>query len=150
VTQIKETFSNLDHFFITMTEGYVLLYGRREAGGPTERGYGPGRTWVGTLLMPLALLGSPAALSSNGLNQIGFGAVSMGMGGADIAVSRDTSALNVNPAGLTQIDDRRLDLITAVAYTGNVHHKDSFGNDTGTDREYAVLNDAGAAARLGD
>ena len=44
-----------------------------------------------------------SAHATNGINLIGFGAESTLMGGADVAVARDTSALNTNPAGLTQI-----------------------------------------------
>lgn len=44
-----------------------------------------------------------ACLATNGLSLIGFGTESVAMGGADTAVARDTTALNTNPAGLTQL-----------------------------------------------
>jgi hypothetical protein len=47
------------------------------------------------------LFTSLAAHATNGINLIGFGAESSLMAGADVAVARDTSALNTNPAGLT-------------------------------------------------
>ena len=46
---------------------------------------------------------SASAPASNGLNLIGFGTESVLMGGADVAVARDTLALNTNPAGLARI-----------------------------------------------
>ena len=48
------------------------------------------------LILLAGLLLPAAAVATNGLNQIGFGTESVGMGGADIAVARDTSALNTN------------------------------------------------------
>ena len=64
--------------------------------------------------------------ATNGLNVIGHGAESIAMGGADLAISRDTSALNLNPAGLTQIGARELDLIGVVVHSDPIRHKDSF------------------------
>lgn len=75
----------------------------------------------------LGLTAGPCT-ASNGLNLIGFGAESIGMGGADLAVARDTSALNTNPAGLTQIKDRLLNTTGAIVYARDVSHGDNFGN----------------------
>lgn len=55
-----------------------------------------------------AAAGDPA-FATNGINLIGFGAESTLMAGADIAVARDTSALNTNPVGLTQIRGQAFD-----------------------------------------
>ena len=49
----------------------------------------------------LCLVSSNPIGASNGLNLIGFGAESYIMGGADLAVARDTTAMNTNPAGLS-------------------------------------------------
>jgi long-chain fatty acid transport protein len=86
------------------------------------------------LLFLFVLLSSTAQTSfaTNGLNQIGFGTESVGMGGADIAVARDTSALNTNPAGLSQIKNNLIDLNGAIVYTKNIKHKDQFGCQPGT------------------
>ena len=43
------------------------------------------------------------AVASNGLNLIGYGAESVAMGGADVAVAADTLALNTNPAGIARL-----------------------------------------------
>jgi long-chain fatty acid transport protein len=76
------------------------------------------------------------ALANNGLNMIGFGTESVGMGGADVAVARDTTALNTNPAGITQIREKAFDGYAAVAYATDVAHADSLGNDQTVDNRY--------------
>jgi len=90
------------------------------------------------------------AIATNGLNQIGFGAESVGMGGADIAVARDTSALNTNPAGITQINGALADMNAAIAYTGNIKHEDQFGNNEGNSNETPVLGSVGYARKLSE
>lgn len=72
-------------------------------------------------------------MATNGLNLIGFGTESVTMGGADIAVARDTSAMNTNPAGLTQISDRMVEFYGAVGKTLDAGYRDSLGNDPGAD-----------------
>ncbi|RMF86974.1 MAG: hypothetical protein D6739_02410, partial [Nitrospirae bacterium] len=57
----------------------------------------------------LVLLATPAG-ATNGVEQTSFGARSAGMGGADYSVASDTTAMNSNPAGITQINRKRLDL----------------------------------------
>lgn len=104
-----------------MTERDVVAAGTK----PLDRGeiFGPARrirlssarslplnrkALPGALAALLLLTGQ--ALAANGLNPIGFGAESVGMGGADLAVARDTTAMNTNPAGLAQLPGGRLDL----------------------------------------
>ena len=43
------------------------------------------------------------------MSAIGFGAESDAMSGADLAVARDTAAMNANPAGVTQIPGNALE-----------------------------------------
>ncbi|MCB1797298.1 MAG: outer membrane protein transport protein [Gammaproteobacteria bacterium] len=88
--------------------------------------------------------------ATNGLNQIGFGTESVAMGGADIAVARDTSALNTNPAGLVQIKGALADVNSAIGYTGNITHKDAYGNDTQNVNRFPLLGNLGYAQRLDD
>jgi hypothetical protein len=77
-----------------------------------------------------ALLWLPAAASANnGLLFIGFGSESLGMGGADTAVARDTTALNTNPAGLAQLGGGALDAYGGMSYAVDVGHRDALGND---------------------
>ena len=48
---------------------------------------------------------SPAvAQATNGLNLIGSGGISTALAGADTAVATDFSAMNTNPAGMSQIE----------------------------------------------
>jgi long-chain fatty acid transport protein len=100
------------------------------------------------LAFVLALITPTATYATNGLNQIGFGTESVGMGGADIAVARDTSALNTNPAGLSQIEEALADTNFAVAYTGNIRHEDQFGNDKNNSNKYPVLGSLGYVRQL--
>lgn len=95
----------------------------------------------------LCLATSPA-LATNGLNLIGFGAESLLMGGTDLAVARDTSALNTNPAGLTQIVHRVLDSNLTAVYAIDVGHRDRFGSDVEVENDVIGLGGFGYAQRL--
>lgn len=107
------------------------------------------RFWISVVVAAgFSLSLAAPALANNGLNLIGFGAESITMGGADLAVARDTSALNTNPAGLSRIADRQLDLHTTVAYALDVRHQDGFGNDEGVSNRYIALGNVGYARRL--
>ena len=90
------------------------------------------------------------ALAGNGLNLIGYGAESVLMGGADVAVARDTSALNTNPAGLAQIRGQAADLFGAIAYGSDVRHLDGFGNDRNVSNRLIPIGGMGYARRIGD
>jgi long-chain fatty acid transport protein len=94
------------------------------------------------------LVGASVAHAGNGLNDPGFGADSMGMGGADLALSRDTAALNINPAGLTQIKNGALDLNLEPFYFVDTSHRDAFGNDTKIDNPVGTLASGGYARRI--
>lgn len=89
-------------------------------------------------------------LALNGLNQLAFGARSVALGGADIAVAQDTSALNTNPAGLSQIRGSTADFNLAAAYAGDVGHKDRYGNDVRNANTFPVLGGGGYATRWND
>jgi long-chain fatty acid transport protein len=59
-------------------------------------------TAAGAIL--LAVLALPASLSAtNGMYMVGYGAETVGRGGANLAISDRSMALNFNPAGLTQL-----------------------------------------------
>lgn len=98
----------------------------------------------------LAGLACNPALANNGLDLIGFGAESAGMAGADIAVARDTSALNTNPAGLTQIRGRALDLTAAAAYALDVGHNDGYGNDARVSNHWIPIGNLGYAQSVSE
>lgn len=96
----------------------------------------------------IILITAGTALANNGLNLIGFGAESVAMGGADIAVARDSSALNTNPAGLTQIAGKQLDIHTAVAFPLDVRHQDIFENNTEVSNRHIVFGNIGYTQHL--
>lgn len=96
----------------------------------------------------LVLMGSPAASATNGINLIGFGAESTLMAGADIAVARDTSALNTNPAGLVQIRGQAFDGFTSVLRTLDLSHQDSLGNNEHASNRYTLLGGGSYATSL--
>ena len=98
--------------------------------------------------MAALLLAPSQAHATNGLNLIGFGAESIAMGGADLAVARDTTATNTNPAGLTQQQGQRLDLIGAAGYAINIRHQDQLGNDVSTANRWIYAGEFGYAQRL--
>lgn len=87
-------------------------------------------------------------LASNGLNLIGYGAESVAMGGADVAVAGDTLALNTNPAGISRLGPRALDIHNALAHALDVSHADGFGNDQSVSNRFIPLAGVGYVSRL--
>lgn len=96
------------------------------------------------LVAALVLIGG-AAQAGNGPNVVGFGAESVALGGADVAVSRDTAALVLNPAGLTQLGAPQLDTYLVPFYGVQLAHSDSFNRQTDVDNPLGVLAGAGYA-----
>lgn len=88
------------------------------------------------------------AWASNGLLFIGFGSESLSMGGADVAVARDTAALNTNPAGLARIDGQALDSYATLTYAVDAGHRDARGNDTRVSERLTPTGGIGYARRL--
>jgi long-chain fatty acid transport protein len=97
----------------------------------------------------LCLLPVPAH-TANGLSAIAFGTESVAMGGADIAVARDTAAMNLNPAGITQLPGNALDMYGGIVYPVSVSHRDQYGNDLDVSNRYVILGGGGFTHRLGD
>lgn len=95
----------------------------------SHRGTSPAVRFRNGLATAILIATSHPALAGHGLNLIGFGTESIGMAGADYAVARDTAAVNINPAGLTQISQRSIDTYLEPFYTGQTGHSDDFGND---------------------
>lgn len=86
--------------------------------------------------------------ATNGLNLIGYGAKSDGIGGADIAVSDDFSSMNINPAGLSRIRLREAGL--SISYLKpNLDHS-GFGVTISGEDDPILLPDFGTAYRLND
>lgn len=123
----------------------------------TSTGEGEGMLGIGGHLLTarwvlaVGLLAGPwPAHATNGLNLIGFGAESIAMGGADVAVARDSAAMNINPAGMTQIQGGRLDLYGAAAFLFGVRHRDAFGNDAAVENTPQAFGNVSYAARAGE
>ncbi len=79
------------------------------------------------LVAALPLVSAPV-WANNGVEQTSFGARSAGMGGADYSVASDTTAMNSNPAGITQVNRKRMDVGIGVILP-NQHFRNEL-NDT--------------------
>jgi long-chain fatty acid transport protein len=88
-----------------------------------------GGSQLRTTLAFAAMAAAFPSIASNGLTLIGTGTESVGMGGADVAVARDTTALSTNPAGLSQLAGWAHDGFFSMAFATDVAHADQFGND---------------------
>lgn len=110
----------------------------------------PGLGWTAFGILCLLLLPPRHAAATNGLNVIGFGTESEGMAGADVAVARDTTALNTNPAGLTHLGGSALDAYSGAAFSVDVRHQDRFGNDRRVSNWVVGLGGFGYARQRGD
>jgi long-chain fatty acid transport protein len=109
------------------------------------------RSWIGVAGAAVACVAAAgSAHASNGLNMLGFGTESVGMGGADTAVARDTNALNTNPAGIAQIKERAFDGYFSVAHALDVAHADALGNDRLVDNRFIPLVGFGYTAPVGE
>lgn len=108
-----------------------------------------GNAGAAVLAVVLGLAAGRAA-ATNGFNLIAYGVEATAMGGADIAVARDSWALTSNPAGLSQIDTHALDMAAVVLYATDITHRDSYGNDAGVMNEWIPAGQFGYAQPLGD
>jgi long-chain fatty acid transport protein len=70
------------------------------------------------------------------------------MGGADVAVARDTCALSTNPAGLSQLAGWAHDGFFAAACARDVAHADRFGNDSPVDNWAVPIAGGGISKRI--
>jgi long-chain fatty acid transport protein len=107
-----------------------------------------GRRFQAHFTLIALTLGAPA-FANNGLNLIGFGTESTLMGGADTALARDTTSLNTNPAGLTQIRRRAFDVYSATAFALDEAYADQFGNDQNVSNNVIPVGGGGYAQRIG-
>ncbi|GAC1626973.1 MAG: outer membrane protein transport protein [Nevskia sp.] len=93
---------------------------------------------LGVVLLYLSAACSPA-WAGNGLNVTGSGAQSLGMSGADIAVPGSSTAVNSNPANLTEIPGQRLDLAIEPFVTYGYFHQDDLNAKHKSDQPYGAL-----------
>lgn len=103
--------------------------------------------FISSFALIFIALSFEAAYATKGTNLLGFSAVSNAMGGADTAVLLDTSAINSNPALLSQISSLRADL-TVSYMLPNLHHADIFGNDIDGENDNFLLPHFGYANKL--
>lgn len=100
-------------------------------------------------LFAFFLLGATTqAQAGYGLNSPAKGAQSAGFADAVLAVTNDTDALNINPAGLSAIEASRFDAMLEPAYWLS-HHKDDQGGKSHPRRELAIAT-GGYAQRLNE
>ncbi|MBN2646054.1 MAG: hypothetical protein JXR59_11360 [Desulfuromonadaceae bacterium] len=74
------------------------------------------------------------ARATNGMNMIGYGAVSSAMGGADLALVDNVTAMNINPAGLSGCCEGEISVGDSLMQPRN-HHQDQHGNDLLADEQ---------------
>lgn len=100
------------------------------------------------VLVPILLLALDLpAFATNGLNLIGYGARSTSLGGAFTAVSDDTASINTNPAGLTQIQSRSLELSLDFSVP-SLDHGDVFSGVVSGPRKLVFVPWLGYAQKL--
>lgn len=91
----------------------------------------------------MLLLCAHSASAGYGLTQASFGVESVGMAGADLATTDNSVAVNINPAGLSQVANRQIEVIVNPYYSMRTGHSDGFGND-----QYHLDNPLGTAFAL--
>ena len=107
--------------------------------GDRER---PERQWVTRWAFGLAFLSLlvPAVCqATNGLNLIGSGGISSALAGADTAVATDFSAMNTNPAGITQITGTQAGFSVTVLKP-ELHIKNSVNDKNGENQPLVLPN----------
>ncbi|MCA1793987.1 MAG: outer membrane protein transport protein, partial [Desulfobacteraceae bacterium] len=65
---------------------------------------------AGLISLVIILLYPVTVCANSGMQNIAYSAKSAGMGGTSIAVGDDTSVMNTNPAAISKIDGRRIDM----------------------------------------
>lgn len=70
-----------------------------------------------------------SAFATNGTQMIGYGSKSVGMGGADLAIANDATAINANPATITGLKSE-IDF-DFTAFGPQVHHTDAASDTDG-------------------
>jgi len=87
------------------------------------------------MLLFVMLVGfSTTAWATNGMNMIGYGAVSSAMGGADLALVDNVTAMNINPAGLSGCCGSEISVGDSMLQPRN-HHQDQHGNNLLADEQ---------------
>jgi long-chain fatty acid transport protein len=74
------------------------------------------------------LLAVRTSNASNGMNMIGYGAESITMGGADLAITSSPSAMNINPSGIGRCTRPEVSLGVGLMRP-SLSHEDALGNN---------------------
>jgi len=77
------------------------------------------------------------AWATNGLDSTAFSARSAGMGGVDLAIANDATAINTNPAGLTLLSGHRLDIGSALMVP-SVHFTNGLNDEDGEAQPFVL------------
>jgi long-chain fatty acid transport protein len=83
-----------------------------------------------TVALALVVMVAAPALATNGMETTASGGRAAGMGGVDIAIATDATAMNTNPAGLTQLLGHRIDFGAALLIPV-LHFKNDLNDDDG-------------------
>jgi long-chain fatty acid transport protein len=84
---------------------------------------------VSIFLAGFSVIAAQTAQAANGMNMIGYGARSTAMAGADLAITDEPAAMNINPAGLGWCERPEFDF--GVSFMNpSIRHTDQLGNDS--------------------
>lgn len=103
--------------------------------------------WALCLLL-LSLLLPEIGLATNGLNLIGSGGISSALAGADTAVATDFTAMNTNPAGMTQIRGESAGFSLSVLKAELTHRDIQNGNNKGSESDPLLIPNLGYVRHL--
>jgi long-chain fatty acid transport protein len=96
----------------------------------------------------LGLLAPTVSQATNGLNLIGSGGISSALAGADTAVATDFTAMNTNPAGMTQIRGESAGFSLSVLRAEVTHRDIQNGNNKGSESDPLLIPNLGYIRRL--
>jgi long-chain fatty acid transport protein len=82
------------------------------------------------LALAIVALAAPVAHATNGMETLAWGARAAGMGGVDLAIATDTTAINTNPAGLAQLTGHRIDFGGSALFP-TLHFKNDYNDEDG-------------------
>lgn len=95
------------------------------------------------------VLVSAVCWAGNGLSVTGYGAESSAWGGVDIAIAKDYTALNTNPAGMAQQSTRVFDVFLTPFYSRN-QHTDQYNGKRTVNKPVNAITGAGYLQPLFD
>ncbi len=94
-------------------------------------------------------LTSATSWAANGLSVTGYGAESSAWAGVDIAIAKDYTALNTNPAGMAQQTGRAFDVFLTPFYSRN-QHSDQYNGKRTVNKPFGAISGIGYLQPLFD